>query len=88
MKELCAYQWDATWYTWGKHWRKERDLPPESSPCHTLTTGICNGYVEGWYAGLCPRNGGLFHYIHVNSPPIPRQATGIGGRADLPTLTV
>ena len=23
--------------------------------------GICKGYVEGWYTGLCPRYGDLFH---------------------------
>ena len=38
-----------------------------TSPCHTLcTTGrygmiICKAYVGGWYAGLRPRYGGLFH---------------------------
>ena len=24
--------------------------------------GICKGYVEGWYTGLCPRYGGFFHW--------------------------
>ena len=27
---------------------------------HCAQQGICKGYVGGWYAGLCPRYGGLF----------------------------
>ena len=38
-----------------------------TSPCHTRCmtwrygVAICKGCVERWYAGLCPRYGGLFH---------------------------
>ena len=64
-------------------WKILCEFHKHSSPCHTLCmTGRYGVYVRGWYAGLCPRYGG------VNSPPYPpiKPQVLYIGRAQLPLI--
>ena len=50
---------------------------------HCAQIGRYGVFVRGWYAGLCPKCGGLFHY-DMSVPLLPpHQAPGSVGRAGL-----